>query len=193
MDQTYLHYSPIWSCVLLVSSNDTGSPWGIIVPSSEKKLSIATLAHWTEPKTAAAAAAHFFSFYIFQNRFFFRNIFSVSQFTGLYPYRPVGGRQGPAAHLRGGRPPAPLPGDRGLYVIKISVLSHGGPCRPAGGAAGSPPQYKSRGPPHLHLQQTTSIEEKWETWGWGRELQQRSPAGFWMRTAGNQYFSTLSF
>jgi len=62
----------------------------------------------------------------------------------LYPYRPAGGGEGPAA---------PLPGGRGQDVIKIYVLSHGGPYRPAGGlppgrwAAGSHPQYKSRGPP----------------------------------------------
>ena len=51
-------------------------------------------------------------------------------------------------------------GGRGLYAIKISVLSHEGPYRPAGGRQ-APPQYKSRGPlTHMHLQQTTSIEGK---------------------------------
>jgi len=50
------------------------------------------------------------------------------------------------------------------------VLSHGGPYRPGGGAAGRPiarqgggrlpPNIKAEATPHLHLQQTTFIEEK---------------------------------
>ena len=51
----------------------------------------------------------FFYFYIFKN-VFYRNIFLVSQFTVLYPYRPSAGRPAPC------RPP---PGGRDLYVIKI--------------------------------------------------------------------------
>ena len=40
----------------------------------------------------------------------------------------------------------PLPGGRSLYVIKISVLSHGGPYRPAGGRQ-APPNIKAEVPP----------------------------------------------
>ena len=36
----------------------------------------------------------FFFIFIFFKIVFYRNIFSISQFTGLYPYRPTGGRQG---------------------------------------------------------------------------------------------------
>ena len=98
-----------------------------------------------------------FFIFIFLKIVFYRNIFSVSQFTGLYPYRPSGGGRGPTACLRGGRPPA---GCRGLYVIKICVLSHGGPYRPAGGRQ-APPNIKAEvPPPHLHLQQTISTEGK---------------------------------
>jgi hypothetical protein len=79
-----------------------------------------------------------FFIFIFFKIVFYINIFSVSQFTGLYPYRPTGG-------------------GRGLYVIKISVLSHGDPYRPAGGRQ-APPNIKAEVP--LYLQQTTSIEGK---------------------------------
>ena len=96
-------------------------------------------AKWCNPLQKRGVRGVFYIF-IFFKIVFYRNIFSVSQFTGLYPYRPAGGRQ-------------------------------------------APPQYKSRGPPHLYLQQTTSIEGKRRDVGWGRELQQRNPAGFWIRTA----------
>ena len=43
-------------------------------------------------------------------------------------------------------PAAPLPGGRGLYVIKICVLSHEGPYRPAGGRQ-APPNIKAEVPP----------------------------------------------
>ena len=84
-----------------------------------------------------------FFIFIFLKIIFYRNIFSVSQFTGLYPYCPAGGGRGPTACLRGGRPPA---GCRGLYVIKICVLSHGCPYRPAGGRQ-APPNIKAEAPP----------------------------------------------
>ena len=42
-----------------------------------------------------------FLFLYFLKIFFYKNIFSVSHFTVLYPYRPVGGRQG-AYHPAGG-------------------------------------------------------------------------------------------
>jgi len=62
----------------------------------------------------------------------------------LYPYRPAGGGEGPAAPQMGGRPPAaPLPGGRGQDVIKIYVLSHGGPYRPAGGRQAPTPNIKA--------------------------------------------------
>ena len=147
-----------------------------------------------------------FFIFIFFKIVFYRNIFSISQFTGLYPYRLAEGRQGAYRPSAGRAAPCrPLPGGRDLYVIKIWVLSHGGPYRPiegrqAGRPPGrgttgcqAPPNIKAEVPPHLHLQQTTSIEGKRRDVGWGRELQQRSPTGFWIRTAGNQYFSTLSF
>jgi hypothetical protein len=69
-----------------------------------------------------------FYIFIFFKIIFYRNIFSVSQFTGLYPYRPAGGGRGR------------------LYVIKICVLSHGGPYRPAGGGR-LPPNIKAEVPP----------------------------------------------
>ena len=37
-----------------------------------------------------------FLFLYFLKTFFYRNIFSVSHFTVLYPYRPAGGGRGPA-------------------------------------------------------------------------------------------------
>ena len=85
-----------------------------------------------------------FFIFIFFKIIFYRNIFSVSQFTGLYPYRPAEGRQG-AYRPSAGRP-APLPGGRGLYVIKICVLSHGGPYRPAGGRQALTPNIKAEVP-----------------------------------------------
>ena len=90
--------------------------------------------------------ARFFIF-IFLKIIFYKNIFSVSQFTGLYPYRPAGGRQG-AYRPSAGRPApaAPLPSGRGLYVIKICVLSHGGLYRQAGGRQ-APPNIKAEVPP----------------------------------------------
>jgi len=73
----------------------------------------------------------FFYIIIFFKIIFYRNIFSVSQFTGLYPCRP-------------------LPGGRGLYVIKICVLSHEGPYRPAGGRQ-APPNIKAEVHPPTFL------------------------------------------
>ena len=67
---------------------------------------------------SAAQGPRVFSIFIFFKIVFYRNIFSVSQFKGIYPYRPAGGRQ-------------------------------------------APPNIKAEVPlPHLHLQQTTSIEGK---------------------------------
>ena len=57
-----------------------------------------------------------FSIFIFFKNVFYRNIFLVSQFTVLYPYRPAGGAWGllPVCGAAG-----PLPSGRDLYVIKI--------------------------------------------------------------------------
>ena len=73
-----------------------------------------------------SANVRVFSIFIFFKNIFYRNIFLVSQFTVLYPYRPSAGRPAPC------RPP---PGGRDLYVIKIWVLSHGGPYHPVEGAS----------------------------------------------------------
>jgi len=86
-----------------------------------------------------ARVGAFFIFIFFQNRFLQKYIFG---FTGLYLYRPTGGRQG-AYRPSAGRP-APLPGGRGLYVIKICVSSHGDPYRPA---RGLPPGRGTASPP----------------------------------------------
>ena len=73
----------------------------------------------------------FFFIFIFLENIFYRNIFSISQFTVLYPCRPAGGRQGLICKLK--------------KIICAEAL--GGslppPCRAAGpwpgkGAAGSP-------------------------------------------------------
>jgi len=69
-----------------------------------------------------------FFIFIFFKIVFYKNIFSVLQFTGLYPYRPAGGRQG-AGRPAGGRQ---------------------GAGRPAGGRQ-APPNIKAE-VPHLHLQ-----------------------------------------
>ena len=79
----------------------------------------------------AVAEARLFYFYIFL-KLFYRNIFSISQFTVLYPYRPAGG-------------------GRDLYVNKNNFYLRGGPWRgglpPGRGAAGSPsPQNCNNGP-----------------------------------------------
>ena len=74
-------------------------------------------------------------------------------------------------------PPSPHVSPFSLYGCCFLQMQMGGsrllywgepaPLPPRRGAAGSHPQYKSRSPPrsppHLHLQQTTSIEEKKET------------------------------
>jgi len=47
-----------------------------------------------------------FFIFIFLENIFYRNIFSISQFTVLYPYRPAGGLppgRGPAARQGGGK------------------------------------------------------------------------------------------
>ena len=92
-----------------------------------------------QPRTSSHVR-RFLYFYIFQNHFLQKYIF------GFTIYRFI-----------------PLPPGRG-YVIKISVLSNGGPYRLAGGRQ-APPNIKTEVP--LHLQQTTSIEGKGETWGEG--------------------------
>ena len=51
--------------------------------------------------TALVLDWRLFYFYIFQKHFYI-NIFSISQFTVLYPYRLAGGRQG-ACRQAGGR------------------------------------------------------------------------------------------
>ena len=74
----------------------------------------------------AFSVPRLFYFYIFQ-KYFYRNIFSISQFTVLYPYRPAGGRQG-ACRLAGGW--------QGL-ICKIKKLFArkplAGACRPPAG------------------------------------------------------------
>ena len=71
----------------------------------------------------------FFLFLYFLKTFFYRNIFLVSQFTVLYPYRPSAGRPAPC------RPPA---GGGDLYVIKILSAIAWRPLPPGGGAVGRP-------------------------------------------------------
>ena len=115
----------------------------------------------------------FFHFYIFQKKY--RNIFSISQFTGLYPCRPRA---------------------VGAYVIKISILSHGDPYRPAGGlppGRGRQAQYKSRGPPTPAFAANNIHREKKERRGVREGVATAKPCRILDPTAGNQYFSTLSF
>ena len=61
---------------------------------------------------------------------------------------PLPGGRGAAGGPSAGRaaPCRPLPDGRGLYVIKIYVLSHGGPYRPAGRRQ-APPNIKAEVPP----------------------------------------------
>ena len=46
-----------------------------------------------------------FFIFIFFKIVFYRNIFLVLQFTGLYPYRPAGGRQAPRPNIKAEVPP----------------------------------------------------------------------------------------
>jgi len=62
------------------------------------------------------------------------------------------------------RPAAP--GGRGLYIIKICVLSHGGPYRLAGGRQ-APPKIKAEAPPPVFAANNIHIGKK-ERYG-GRE------------------------
>ena len=78
----------------------------------------------------------FFIFVFFKKKNY-KNIFLVSGFTVLYPYRPAGGGRGPTARQGGGRD---------LYVNKNKFVLRRGPWRePAArqGATGSHPKYKT--------------------------------------------------
>ena len=80
----------------------------------------------------SSSACVFFIFVFFKKNY--RNIFLVLGFTVLYPYRPVGGRQGPTARQGGGRD---------LYVNKNKFILRRGPWRePAAPLPGGrlPPQ-----------------------------------------------------
>ena len=81
------------SCRTLASQPAVVDPMGSR-PTTSLAEQIASSSAQVSPSTK-----RFFYFYILKN-IFYRNIFLVSQFTVLYPYRPVGGRQGPAAHCR---------------------------------------------------------------------------------------------
>ena len=85
-----------------------------------------------------------FLFLYFSKIFFYRNIFLISQFTVLYPYRPEGGGRGPAAWQEGGRD---------LYINKKKLFARRPltgacrhstrrqrACRPAGGRQAPPPR-----------------------------------------------------
>src|SRR6185295_2540142 len=77
----------------------------------------------------------FFYFYIFYFRFY-KNIFSIWNFTEIYPGRPEAGRPGP------GRPAA---GRQGLFRkknMKNNYRQVPGTGRPAAGRPALPPLYK---------------------------------------------------
>ena len=86
----------------------TGWPAAIVVPANQKKRPApASLEKKAEASDAAREGrpadgpvrssccydGRLFYFYIFQKKNY-RNIFLVSDFTVIYPYRSVGGRQG---------------------------------------------------------------------------------------------------
>ena len=76
---------------------------------------------------------------------FYRNIFSVSHFTVLYPYRPAGGGRGPTTRQEG---------RRDLHINKYNFFcaeAPGGSLPPGGGVAGSPPARQGGGrlPPQI--------------------------------------------
>ena len=83
--------------------------------------------------------------FIFFKIIFYINIFSVSHFTVLYPYRPAGG-------------------GRDLYVNKYKLFLHGGPCwepaAPLPGAArwrgGRQPASRLPPPPNIKVESLPS-------------------------------------
>jgi len=80
-----------------------------------------------------------FYFYIFSKSFFTEIYFRFHGFIPLPSDRRAAGGLPPICGAAG-----PLPGGRGLYVIKICVSSHGDPYRPA---RGLPPGRGTSSPP----------------------------------------------
>ena len=119
--------------------------------------------------------ARFFYFCIFLKKIY-RNIFLDLDFTVLYPYRPAGG-------------------GRNLYVNKNNFFCAevlGGCLPPGRGAAGSRPKYKTPSLPSAPSFSAHEIQRGERERGGVREVKNRRiPAGFWIRIAGNQYFSTI--
>ena len=147
-----------------------------------------------------------FLFLYFLKTFFYRNIFLVSYFTVLYPYRPAGGRQGSYR---------PAGGDMDLHVNKYNFFVRrplAGACRPhagwqspaarwSGGRQPAPPAGGWQAPPNIKAEPLPSpsfpaheIQRGERERGGVREVKKPAkPCRIFIRTAGNQYFSTLSF
>ena len=87
-------------------------------------------------------AAASFSFLYFSKTFFYRNIFSISQFTVLYPYRPAGGRQGLICKFK-----KKLFARKPLAGACRPPAGRQAPCRPAGGRQAPPHCIKASLPP----------------------------------------------
>src|SRR6185437_8095016 len=118
------------------------------------------------------APLRFFYFFIFV---FYKNIFSIWKFTGIYPGRPAAGRPGP------GRPVEAYPKKK---TAKNCRLVPG--CRSPGSGAAGPLAVRLLGgrlshpyirvgwspTPHLHHYNSKNKEKR------EREGERRSPAGF---------------
>ena len=130
--------------------------------------------------------------FTFFNFVFYKNIFSFSKFTGIYPGRPAVGRPGP------GRPTA---GRQGLLCKKnfenICAQVPGGrspgsgaagPGRPAAGRPALPPLYKGWLAPHPSFASLKFHKPRKKREG-GREA--KPCRIFEPATAGNQNSSTL--
>ena len=116
-----------------------------------------------------------FIFYIF---IFYKNIFSFSKFTGIYPGRPAAGPPGRGAagaflkKIRGENC-AQVPGGR-----PAAGRSGGRPWPPGCGATGPPTLYKVLAVPHPLICLTKNPEKKKREGGREGEAKRRSPAGF---------------
>jgi hypothetical protein len=117
----------------------------------ERRAAVAALKPWIDPQASLAslivdtlaATCVFFYFCILQKKIY-RNIFLISGFTVLYPYRPAGGGRGPTVRQGGGSY---------LYVNKNKFILRRGPWRePAarwGGRGPAAQQGGGRLPPQI--------------------------------------------
>ena len=96
---------------------------------------------WLGTSARAGELCSVFYIFIFFKIIFYRNIFSVSQFTDLYPYRPTGGRQGACR---------PAAGRQGLICKLKKIICRkplAGACRPPAGRQAPPCCIKGFPPP----------------------------------------------